>query len=291
MLSPLQSKLFSQIATTVPVLPTVLVSIISDYQNDEELIALALKPIKIQIESGFGIKRSRLDSDDENEKICAMIYCLSSSDCDPEIKSRIIRTVLTGTVVEIRHLKMKHNSVDVEFDTTFEYGSRTVLDDLFDNMRSKSITINLDNVDLRDLDLNHFNFDSITARNACFKNSILRGASFRSADLFAADLSYADMHGAILQSATLCRANLSGTNLSCTNMRFANVSGAKFDTTIISESYNESTDLTGLITSDISLERFLGRFREYSPNATIVSGKVHLTSVKKEKNVSACIIS
>jgi len=325
-LTPLQSTVSRQIYEAVKEFPKAVSELISTYHTDEEIIQRALDRTRLMFDvrrmgqnddlgdlryqdifkdkfdlflrgSGkeardapfvcsFGQGFYWLLEDSGGRSFCyAVKYCLSSSECDPAIKVAVIRNVIS-----CNHFIYNSDNQNV-LPTGLGVGVM-VMNVLLDQMRNEAQPINLDCADFSGLSTcQSVNFDGISAVGAKFCGANFRSASFRNARLSGADFSDANLDSGRFDGADMSDAILHRTCLAFAKLRQVNLTSAKFNQTILSRSGWIGTDVTGLITSDLALKKFLRGYCKYPYEAILVKGDVRLSVVRKVKSGSKCVIS
>jgi len=274
------------------VLPKVLAEMVARYfRSEEELLALASTPVtKILVVDKYCVQTSREEElcfVEDSDTSDALKWVFSSSTINPGIKTKIIRSLIGAHTVYVNRMDCLA-SVSVNSVNQNKY---KVFVGLLNEMREESMIINLNSVDLSHLNLSGINLSHVMAVGANFNHSILSKTALRFANLSGTDFSGALIEGADVEGAVFRNSNLAKASFSGSNMRFVDLTGARFEFTFISKSKSESTDFTGIITSDRGLVRFLAQFKNFFSKEIHVSGKVHLTSGIKEENASTCIVA
>jgi len=152
---------------------------------------------------------------------------------------------------------------------------------LFSSSRLEHADISLAHFD--SAELNGARLDHVKAIGADFQGADLSDVSMESADFSSANLFNSKITKANLTNADLRNTNLSDVNFSNSKLRFVDFRNAQFWKTFLSTSDSDLTDMTGVVTLDESMAKFLTRFKKYFTAEISVSGKVFLSSIPKGK--------
>lgn len=285
MFGQIRREVSQEIMDTISNIPQAIASLICDYYRAEDLIELAQEPIKLKFNPHVRYGSGQEIEIRNPEVPMAIKECLGFSECDPKIKSILVRRFVSE--IENRKLTLNYVSVDRSeiYNQTEQLKKfstrlfRTILNQMHDENR----VLNLNNVDLHGLDMSRLNLSQMTALGANFEACLFLGTNLSFAEMTNANLSRAQLHRADLTGAILLSADLRSADLSNATLRYANLTKARFQQTYLSHSKADETDVTGVITNDKSLQNFLEKFKKRSAPDVIVRGNVYLSFVLKTR--------